>query len=384
MPGRSVKVAIYVSELDVKGGTHKQLLRLAQELLARRHEVQIITPRHVPGQGYPEFANLPILTLPQRTGGGLLGKLRRGLRPARLAMRMGRVDVVNVHDNRGIMFGLVAKWLGKGRRYVWQINDLDPAFKVGAHREQQRRTMRKVLQRIANRWWARTVDAITVNVGKNRERVMEYLSRDAEVLFCGVDFPEANFQAQTAPGAFKLLTTGVFFPYRNYETLLQACALANKSLPVPIELTIVGDTRYTPEYVDRVRQLAKTTGVPLTIRENLSQADLDHQIAGSHAFAFVNVDQSWGLSVFEAAARTTPVILSRSVGAGELLNGKPGFLMVDPLSPQDIAAAILSLAIDGERLRASAERARDTVKDMSWERLYCAPAMALFERLLKA
>jgi glycosyltransferase involved in cell wall biosynthesis len=384
MPGRSVKVGIYVSELDVKGGTHKQVLRLAQHLLARQHQVQIITPRYVPGQGYPEFAALSVLTLPAHTGGGFLGKLQRRLRPVRLAMQMDQVDVVNVHDNRGLMFGFLAKWFGKGRRYVWQINDLDPAFKLGAHREHQRPTAREVQQRLVNRWWAQSVDAITVNVGKNRERVKECLSRDAEVLFCGVDFPASDFHAQTAPGAFKLLTTGVFFPYRNYETLLQACAIANKSLATPIELTIVGDTRYNPEYAARVRQLAQTSGVALTIRENLSQADLDHQIEHSHAFAFVNVDQSWGLSVFEAAARSTPVILSRSVGASELLGSKPGFLMVDPLSAKDIASAILSLATDGARLLATATQARDTVKDMSWERLYCAPAVALFERLLKA
>lgn len=384
MPGRSVKVGIYVSELDIKGGTHKQVLRLAQHLRAQQHEVQIITPRHVPGQGYPEFAELPILTLPAETRGGRVGKLLRGLRPVRLAMQMPRVDIVNIHDNRGLLFGFVAKLLAKGRRYVWQINDLDPVFKIGAHRQQEHLTMREVCQRLANRLCARMVDAITVNVGKNRERVMECLGKDAKVLFCGVDFPEAEFPVQVVNGPFQLLSAGVFFPYRNYETLLAACALANSRLRLPMALTIVGDTRYNPVYADRVRQLASTSSVALTIRENLSQVELDREIANSHAFAFVNVDQSWGLSVFEAAARTTPVILSKSVGAGELLSGKPGFLMVDPLSPEDIAAAIVSLATDDARLQATALQARDTVKDMSWDRLYCTPGVTLFERLLAA
>jgi len=379
-----MKVAIYVSELDVKGGTHKQVLRLAQHLRSSRHDVQIITARYVPGQGYPEFAAFPILTLPDDTRPGLFGKLLSRLRPARLAIRMSLADIVNIHDNRGVLFGLTAKILGKGKRYVWQINDLDPAFKIGAHSKEERPNMRDIRQRIANRYWAYRVDAITVNVSKNRTRVQKFLRQDATVLFCGVDFPESTFSAQAGSSPFKLLSIGVFFPYRNYETLVSACALAIKRLDKPIDLTIVGDTRYKPDYVDKIRSLAATSKVTLTIRENLTQEALDRQIADCHAFAFVNVDQSWGLAVFEVAARTTPVILSKSVGACELLGESPGFLMVDPLSPDDVAAAIVSLASDTHQLQSIAVMARDTVRDMSWARLYCAPAEALFEQLLTA
>jgi glycosyltransferase involved in cell wall biosynthesis len=382
IPGFSVKVAIYVSELDVKGGTHKQVLRLAQHLRARQHDVRIITARYVPNLGYPEFTDFPILTMPEFSSLGLFGKLLNRLRPAWLAMRMPSVDIVNVHDNRGLLFGLVAKILGKSKRYAWQINDLDPAFKIGAHSKHQRPTIRDIRQRIVNRWWAHWVDAITVNVSKNRTRVQEFLGQDATVLFCGVDFPETTFAVQAASTPFRLLSLGVFFPYRNYETLVIACAQANQQLDKPIHLTIVGDTRYNLGYVEKLRNLAVTAKVTLTIYENLSQADLDSQIADNHAFAFVNVDQSWGLAVFEVAARSTPVILSQSVGACELLGGKPGFLMVDPLSPDEIAAAIVSLATDAQKLMSTAVMARNTVKDMTWVSLYCEPSEALFERLL--
>jgi glycosyltransferase involved in cell wall biosynthesis len=377
-----VKVAIYVSELDVKGGTHKQVLRLAQHLQTRKHDVQIITARYVPGQGYPEFAAFPILTLADDTRGGLFAKLLSRLRPVRLAIRMSPADIVNIHDTRGVLFGLTAKILGKGKRYVWQINDLDPAFKIGAHCKEERPSMRDIRQRIANRYWAHLVDAITVNVSKNRLRVQEFLHQDATVVFCGVDFPESSLSVQVETSSFKLLSIGVFFPYRNYETLVTACTLANKRLDKPIDLTIVGDTRYNPDYVEKIRSLAATSKLTLTIRENLTQDELDRQIADSDAFAFVNVDQSWGLAVFEVAARTKPVILSKSVGACELLGDSPGFLIVDPLAPDDVAAAILSLASDAHKLQSLAIMARETVRDMSWERLYCAPIESLFERLL--
>lgn len=377
-----MRIAIYVSELDIKGGTHKQVLRLAQYLRDRHHDVQIVTARHVHGLGYPEFAEFKILTLPEDVSTGLIGKLMVRLRPARLAMRMPKADLINIHDNRGILFGFVAKLLGKGQRFVWQINDLHPAFKTGAHSEQPHITARDVPHRLVNRLWAALTDGITVNVGKNRARVKECLAQEATVLFCGVDFPDAEFPPKTASSPFRLLSTGVFFPYRNYETLIASCALVNQGVKIPIELTIIGDTRYNPDYAEKIRALALTSKVALTILENLSQAELDQQIAESHAFAFVNIDQSWGLAVFEAAARTTPVILSKSVGAAELVGGKPGFLMVDPTSAEDIASSIAKLESDPEFQRAVAVMARETVKNMSWESLYCAPSEALFKRLL--
>ncbi len=377
-----MNIAIYVSELDIRGGTHKQVLRLAQFLRASQHNVLIVTSLYVPGHGYPEFADFPILTLSGETRTSLLGKLFKRLRAVQLAIRMPEVDVVNVHDNGGVMFGLLAKILGKGKRYVWQINDLHPAFQIGAHKQYARSSIRQMVQRMANRWWASRVDAITVNVGKNRTRVQEFLRKDATVLFCGVDFPTTEFSILTCTSPFRLLSTGVFFPYRNYETLVKASALANERLGTTVDLTIIGDTRYNPEYANKIRNLAIKSKVALTIRENLSEEELDREIAESHAFAFINVDQSWGLAVFEVAARATPVILSTNVGASELLDGRPGFLMVDPLSSEDVANAIIALATDSRLLELTAKMARDTVKEMSWARLYCAPAETLFERLL--
>ncbi len=58
--------------------------------------------------------------------------------------------------------------------------------------------------------------------------------------------------------------------------------------------------------------------------------------------------------------------------------------MVDPLSQDHIVEAILSLANDSARLYEMAELASNTVKDMSWESMYCSPVCTLFERLLKA
>jgi len=378
-----MKVAIYVSELDVKGGTHKQVSRLAQHLQHKGYNVLIVSPHYVKGLGYPEFDKFQILTVPGPLTHGILGKVRSLLKAVWLAIKMPQVDIVNLHDNRCIVFGAVSKILGKGKKHVWQINDLHPSFRVGAHNNQLKKKLRERIMQHANRCWGSWVDAITVNVGKNQSRVKEHLHQDALLMYCGVDFPTDNFTVLPAAEPVKLLSIGVFFSYRNYETLVDGCAWANQSLSVPIELTIVGDTRYEPGYVKKIRERASLRAVSLTIREGLSQEELDQQIAGSHAFAFINVDQSWGLSVFEAAARATPIILSKSAGASELLKDKPGFMMVDPMSAQEIAEAILALAMNPVKMESMGAMAQETVKGMSWEGMYCSPVESLFKELLR-
>lgn len=377
-----MKVAIYVRELDVKGGTHKQVLRLAQHLSYQGHDIHIITSFYVRGRGYSDFDKLQVIKLSGPMSLGILGRVRSIFKAVWLAIKMPYVDIINLHDSGCIVFGVVSKILGKGKKYVWQINDLNKAFRVGAHSNQVMNTLREKYIRLVNRCWASLVDVITVNVEKNQSRVRDHLYRDAILMYCGVDFPSINFSVLPAADPFKLLSVGVFFSYRNYETLIDGCALANQCLSVPLELTIVGDTRYAPEYVRFVRDRAYALNVSLAIREELTEEELDRQIGESHAFAFVNVDQSWGLSVFEAAARATPVILSKSVGASELLYNKPGFMMVDPMSAQEIAGAILGLALNPTKMELMGAMAQETVKGMSWKTMYCSPVESLFKKLL--
>jgi glycosyltransferase involved in cell wall biosynthesis len=383
MQKTGMKVAIYVSELDVKGGTHKQVLRLAQYLKNQGHEIHLVTSCYVPGIGYPELNEFAILSISGPSVNGLFWKVYSVVKSLRLAVKLPQVDIINLHDNRCIAFGLACKILGKGKKCVWQINDLHPAFGIGAHCNQSPKKLKEKLICYANQLLAKCVDQITVNVGKNQSRAKEHLHRHALLMYCGVDFPSVNFTPLLPGEPFRLLSIGVFFSYRNYETLVDGCALANQRLSVPLELTIVGDTRYEPGYVKKIRERASLRAVSLTIREGLSQEELDQQIAGSHAFAFINVDQSWGLSVFEAAARATPVILSKSAGASELLKDKPGFMMVDPMSAQEIAEAILALAMNPVKMESMGAMAQETVKGMSWEGMYCSPVESLFKELLR-
>ena len=379
-----MRVGLFVAELDVKGGTHKQVLRLGQHLREQGHEVTVLSLDFDPGQTYPEFSSLQVVApqarkSPSRVARGIF----RAVAMWTLVSNAPRLDILNIHDNRGVLFFVLMRLRGRMRHTVWQINDLSPSFGIGNY--QGRRRPMDRLHRTANRWMARQVDRITVNVGKNSDRVRRHLGKDAAVFHCGVDLParQPMPDRRDDDGPFQLLSIGVFFPFRNYLGLVDACAWAASRTKVEVRLTIVGDTRYDAELVEIVRQRAAEHGLHLTLRENLSATELEEQWHSSHAFAFVNIDQSWGLAVFEAAAHGKAVILSESVGAAELLSNRDGIKLVDPLSIESMGSAIRDWADSPEQCFESGLRARATVQTMTWSKMYCQPVLRTFEDILQ-
>ena len=50
-----MKVAIVVNELNIRGGTHKQVLRLCEYLVAQEIEFKLLTKYYDAAKTYPEF-----------------------------------------------------------------------------------------------------------------------------------------------------------------------------------------------------------------------------------------------------------------------------------------------------------------------------------------
>lgn len=375
-----MKIAIYVAELDVKGGTHKQVLRLAEYLVRQGNSVRLFTPTYVPSTTFPEFEKLDIVKLYDGPPRSRLERLIRRTAPLRLALKLPLMDVVNIHDNRALPFFFTAWLLNRARSYVWQINDLHHSFRLGNSTNGPTRWYHPIA-RALNRLMAHLVDSVTVNVGKNVERVRQSLGVNAELLYCGVDLPAKAVNMSLPPiTPFRVLSTGVFFTYRNYERLIEAAAQAVEQLGQPLELTIVGDTRYAPGYVQQVRTIANSKRVNLSIKENLSEKELEDEIANCHVFAFVNIDQSWGLAVFETAARGRAVILSNSVGAAELLSNSAGVYLIDPTSVDQITQALIGFMTNPQQCREYGQAAAYSVSDMTWDKMYCSKVEALFVR----
>lgn len=373
---KNMDVVIYVAELDVRGGTHKQALRLAEYLNKKNHNVSVFTPVFDISKTYPEFNALNVKYCRKILPHGRIARFTFGiLDQINLFWKSRGANVINVHDNRALLFTILHGLFSHGK-VVWQINDISPAFSVGnaAGIKCNFSHIKRALSRLA----ATLCYTITVNVSKNKARVKNFLNRESIVIHCGVDLLDQRKDVPVVSGDINIVSTGIVFRYRNYETLIKGIAVAERESGKKILLKIVGETKYDEPYVSELKMLAARENVDVTFLGAVTQEILNKTYLDAHLFSFVNVDQSWGLAVFEAASMGLPVILSNSVGAVELLTGKPGILVVDPLSPEAIGRSILDLTQNDEIYRNKCSAVSLAVQNMTWDKMYSEKIESIF------
>jgi glycosyltransferase involved in cell wall biosynthesis len=377
-----MKVALVVHDLSIHGGTQKQVLRLAEDLIRRNASIQILAFNYDREKGFREFGWLGIESLSPTNRKGWVSRALGSIVDAlRVASMIGPdTEILNVHDLMCEWVVLFAKLRHPQMKVVWQINDLHPAFRVGPYRNLKPRWTHLV-HRLTGRMAALLADKVTVNVRKNKERVDKCYKTDSLLFYPGVDQLDTEPRARSFKTQRALLSIGVFFPYRNYEVLLHAMALLRERA-VGSSLTLVGATHASAAYANKIRELAAGLEVPVHIAGEVDDDEFKRIVGDADIFLFPNLDQSWGLAVFEAMSASLPSIISKSAGAAELLAGRPGCLVVDAESPDEIASAVMEITKTQQDYSQSCHDAFRTVSAMNWPAMYCRETWNLFNGLL--
>lgn len=387
-----MKIAVVVNELNIRGGTHKQVLRICQYLRNNGDDVYIYTKYYDSYKTYPEFMDFDInyLCKEPKKWKGILQKINAlfdffildYMRERKIYHMIPQdIDVINVHDNGLHYLCDMAK--KDNKKVVWQINDLSGVFLVGTNKNNNLtifdRCRKKYIEKVSGK-----IDKITVNVTKNKERVKACLNREADVLYCGVDdnkqlsihyFNENNRK-------FRLLSTGVFLPYRNYETLVDVVDTL-RSRGYEVNLDIIGATHVCKSYVDDIEEKIKKKNLESVIKiwGQVDETTYNKLYNEANAFAFINIDQSWGLTVFEAMSCGLPTIVSNSVGAIELIKNDIDAIIVDPLDIEEICKVIIRLINDKDYYDNISQNAVVNAKSYTWEKMYCEPLVKIFTEL---
>ena len=258
-------------------------------------------------------------------------------------------------------------------------------FKVGVNKKTKTTTKDK-LNRRGYRYLVKKIDAITVNVTKNKERVEKCMGKNATVLYCGVDV-NANLRKHiyipSIKNEIRLLSTGVFFPYRNYETLVLVIEQLRKE-GYNAWLDIIGSTELSKDYANSVINLISDKSLKKYIKVwgQVDESTYNMLYNRANIFAFVNIDQSWGLTVFEAMSAGIPTIVSNSVGAIELLHDGEDSIIVEPKNVRTISDTIKKLVSDEEYYNKISNNAYVIVKEFSWDKLYSSKLVEIFEKLV--
>ena len=294
------------------------------------------------------------------------------------------VDVYNFHDN-GVLW--MIKWAKKERKakVVWQINDLPVCFRVWLS-DAHKKSISNKISRAVYKSIIPCVDRITVNVTKNKDRVVELMGRDADVFYCGVDVNpglETHFYKK-GKKTWKILSAGVFFPRRNYETLVKV-VFNLKQQSIPVHLDIIGSTDSNPEYAERIKNQINelTLSGEVTIWGQVDEQKYNELFNAADIFTFININQSWGLAVFEAMSSGLPTLVSNSVGAIELLHDGEDSLIVDPFDAKQIAEVIKTLFDDSSYYNQISANAANAVKEYTWDKLYSTKMVDVFRELTR-
>lgn len=373
-----MKIALVINELNIRGGTHKQLMRLADYLIRKGHVIRIFTKFYESRLCFPELAQMDVVSYEKYfKDGSKLQRLKGYFKMAKDITNFS--NIVNIHDNGYAIMQLIFSVKYSKASILWQINDLPAYFKVGNTIDSAPGYLDGVIRKIYKKV-AKDAKLITVNVTKNSERIKEHYNIDSKVIYCGVDLK--NPSLPTPPpnrNEIRLLSIGVFFPYRNYETFLKVIDYINLSLKIECEGILVGSTALDPLYAEDIAAKAMLNNTKCKILGNISEQELNDIYQTSDFFLFLNKDQSWGLAVFEAMNLGMPVILSKSVGATEILEDTKHAIFVDPMDYEQIANKIVELHNKSELKNDLITNAFSHTINMTWDNMYSSKIEEIFD-----
>ena len=130
------------------------------------------------------------------------------------------------------------------------------------------------------------------------------------------------------------------------------------------KLLVVGKGKETA-YMDMAREY----GVANRLIFAGVTREVEKYYFASDIFAMPSVYDTFGMAVLEAMAARLPVIISRTVGAGDLVNdGVEGFVLDDPPTATELSKKIKFLSNEENRLKMG-ERARQQALKHDWDRV---------------
>ena len=217
------------------------------------------------------------------------------------------------------------------------------------------------------------VVAVSHNTARDVERIWGIPAERIAVVHEGVSEvyrPVADDSIEDATARYGIkrpyfLYLGGFDPRKNILNMLLAFKRFLLAGGTPFQLILCGDARGFEDYLhDIIAELGLNDNVVLT--GFVEKEHLPALYSGATAFVCVSIYEGFGLPLLEAMACATPVLASQSSSLPEVV-GDTGIL-VDPLSPPQIASGLERLAYDGETRERLSQLARARSLEFRWEK----------------
>ena len=346
------------------GGAQRQLCTLAVLLRKLGHHVGVVTY-------HPHDFFLPLL----REGGveytciGSCSLLHRVAKLRRI-LRRGDQDVVLAFLPGAVLYAELAAIPFRKWGLVVSERSADPS--TSGPRESWLRRFHRI------------ADYVTTNSHTTRlmiERDVPSLKNRVVTIYNTVDletFHPTSLPSRDSGRGFRIVVAARYSMNKNPLGFIQGVALARERAPsLSIELDWYGNQTIEPDVFPAAMRLVERQGLHECVRLHGESQSILSEYQNADAVAMPSSYEGLPNTICEAMAVGRPILLSNVCDAGNLVrHGENGFLF-DASSPEDVARAILDLAVLGSSDR---ERLGLRSRQMA-ERMFCPATVA--ERYLQ-
>lgn len=187
------------------------------------------------------------------------------------------------------------------------------------------------------------------------------------VILNGVDFNRLKLSTPDAPDKLRrqfapnnellLLQVARLHPEKGHEYLFRALPLIEREIGRKVRLLLAGVGPFEAEYQKQVRNL----GVEQNVVFLGFRRDVPDLMSAADIFVLPSVAEAFGLVLTESLYLSTPVVAARTGGIPEIIQDGVDGLLVEPASPESLAAAISRLANDADLYQEMAGAGREKV-----------------------
>lgn len=278
-----------------------------------------------------------------------------------------------VHVETAFPVGVVASWVPRHPPMAVTLPGADVmaehAFDYGYARFGAVRLMLRGL-------WARAAllradsrkiqrQAVALGCAPNKAVAIPYNITDGEFPPAGVPIDQLKAAARAQIGALHglapttqlVLSLSRLHPFKGVEFLVRAAPLVLRYAPDTVFL-IAGPNRITAhgDYGAYLEQLARELGVAAQVRliGLVPHGEVRDYYAAADAVVVPSVSEALNRVAIEAAAVSTPAVVTRTTGISEYMAEDGYGLIVEPQSGASIAGALRVLLMNPQRQRALA------------------------------
>jgi len=324
-----MKLLITQSNLTLKGGAERVVLKIAQH-----YKAKIYTAEYVPDATFGGFKDLDVNVI-GRLGpssfsyGRVTQGLNYGLTFYNLKLKED-YDVINAHvspshwirnSNPGVLW-----YCHTPLRDVYDLYNFRLSFKKVY--EKPVYFLGAAAVRTMDKNVVKKIELVLANSKNTQSRLLKYLKKSSMVLNGGVDYKDYKYGD---PQKYFLYPSRIS-PNKRQDYAINAFKLFRKSDTKfeDYKLILVGDVskdKFYYDYYKFVQRLAGDAG-NVELLTDVDDDKLKALYAGSTGVLFTAINEDYGLVPLEAMASGKPIISVNEGGPKEtIVNGKTGFLV---------------------------------------------------------